>query len=60
MANQQKPGEKPQRPGEYREVGPRGGQVPKPRQVTIQPGDERLPPTSKPNNRWVRIGPPKD
>jgi hypothetical protein len=39
MANLQKPGEHPDRPGEYKEVGPRGGEVRKPRQVTIEPGD---------------------
>ena len=55
----QKPGEKPNRSGEYREVGPRGGQVRNPRQVTIEPGDPRLPPTKEPGRRWERIGPPK-
>ena len=47
----QEPGEKPSRPGEYREVGPRGGQVRNPRQVTIEPGDTRLPPTQKAGRR---------
>ena len=28
MGNHQKPGETPNRPGEYEERGPRGGQVP--------------------------------
>jgi len=56
--NRQKPGEKPNRPGEYREVGPRGGRVPKPRQVTIERGDPRLPPTQKPGWQWERISPP--
>lgn len=60
MANTQKPGEKPNRPGEYREVGPRGGRVQKPREVTIEPGDNPLPPTSRPGNKWQRIGPPKN
>ena len=55
----QKPGEKPTRPGEYREVGPRGGEVPNPRQVTIEPGDTPLPPTQKPGRGWEREGPPK-
>jgi YjzC-like protein len=45
MANLQKPGEQPDRPGEYKEVGPRGGEVSNPRQVTIEPGDKPLPPT---------------
>ena len=59
MANPQKPGELPERPGEYEERGSRGGQVPKPRQVTIEPGDRPLPPTQKPDRTWVRTGPPK-
>jgi hypothetical protein len=55
----QRPGETPVRPGEYEERGPRGGQIPRPREVTIEPGDPRLPPTREPNRTWVRIGPPK-
>lgn len=55
----QRPGEKPARPGEYIERGPRGGGVPDARQVTIEPGDERLPPTQEPGRTWERIGPPK-
>ncbi|MCQ3804574.1 MAG: YjzC family protein [Acidimicrobiia bacterium] len=55
----QKPGEKPHRPGEYLEVGPRGGKVPDPRQVTIEPGDSPLPPTQRPGRTWKRTGPPK-
>lgn len=47
-----KPGEDNHRPGEYVEVGPRGGAVKKPRQVTITPGD-RLPPTSESGHRWT-------
>lgn len=53
----QKPGENPSKPGEYRERGPRGGNVPNPRQVTIEPGDKPLPPTQKPKRTWVRVGP---
>lgn len=49
-----KPGEDNHKPGEYREVGPRGGAVNKPRQVTIDPGD-RLPPTSEQGNRWTPV-----
>ena len=52
----QKPGEKPRRPGEYEERGRRGGRVPNPRRVTIEPGDDRLPPTQKPGRRWTRTG----
>lgn len=59
MAAKQKPGEIPKKPGEYIERGPRGGQVPNPRQVTIEPRDDKLPPTQKPNRRWERIGSPK-
>ena len=55
----QKPGENPTRPGEYVERGPRGGTVPKPRQVTIEPGDKPLPPTQKPGRTWERVGPMK-
>ena len=59
MANLQKPGENPDKPGEYIERGPRGGEVTDPRQVTIEPGDKPLPPTQKPNRTWERIGRPK-
>jgi hypothetical protein len=55
----QKPGEKPVKPGEYIERGPRGGQVQNPRVVTIEPGDSPMPPTQKPGHTWERIGPPK-
>tara|TARA_Y100001933_G_C18957377_1_gene546581 strand:- start:368 stop:547 length:180 start_codon:yes stop_codon:yes gene_type:complete len=54
MANLQKPGEKPNRPGEYVERGPRGGQVPKARSVTIEPGDDKLPPTQEKGRTWER------
>jgi hypothetical protein len=59
MPNTQKPGEKPASPGEYEERGPRGGEVDKPRRVTIEPGDSPLPPTQEPGRTWVRTGPPK-
>ena len=49
-----KPGEDNQRPGEYLEVGPRGGALNNPRQVTIGVGD-RLPPTSESGHRWTRL-----
>ena len=55
----QKPGEKPDRPGEYEESGPRGGEVPNPRQVTIEDDDTPLPPTQEPGRTWRRLGPPK-
>lgn len=47
-----KPGEDNHRPGAYVEVGPRGGAVNDPREVTIGPGD-RLPPTSESGHRWT-------
>ena len=47
-----KPGEDNKPAGEYVEVGPRGGEVSKPRQVTIEPGD-RLPPTQEPGRKWT-------
>ena len=59
MSKTQKPGEKPARSGEYIERGPRGGAVPNPREVTIDPGDDRLPPTQEKGRRWERTGPPK-
>ena len=49
-----KPGEDNHRPGEYLEVGKRGGTLDKPRQVTITRGD-RLPPTSKSGNKWTPL-----
>lgn len=55
----QKPGEKPDRPGEYLERGPRGGKIPNARQVTLEPRDDILPPTQKEGRTWQRIGPPK-
>jgi hypothetical protein len=59
MSDPQKPGEVPNKPGEYEERGQRGGQVPNPRRVTIESGDTPLPPTQKPDRTWQRIGPPK-
>jgi len=52
MTKLQKPGEKPNRTGEFIECGPRGGDVPKARQVTIEPGDNKLPPTQEPKRTW--------
>lgn len=49
-----KPGEDNKPKGEYLEVGPRGGAVNKPRQVTIDQGD-RLPPTQNKGNKWKRL-----
>ncbi len=47
------PGEDNRPAGKYHEVGPNGGKVSKPRTATIDPGD-RLPPTSKPGNKWTK------
>ncbi|BAP60951.1 hypothetical protein MMKA1_08340 [Methanococcus maripaludis KA1] len=51
----QKPGEKPNKNGEYKEVGPRGGQISNARQVTITPDDGHLPPTQKSGRKWDKI-----
>ena len=59
MSNRQKPGEIPNRPGEYEERGSRGGRVSEPRTVTIERGDPKMPPTQEPNRTWERIGPPQ-
>lgn len=59
MRNLQKPGEKPDKPGEYEERRPRGGKIPRARIVTMEPGDNPLPPTRKPGRKWVSIGPVK-
>ncbi len=59
MSDLQKPGETPDRSGEYEERGPRGGKVPSPRKVTIEPGDNPLPPTQEPGRKWEWTGPPK-
>lgn len=48
-----KPGTDNQPAGTYEEVGPRGGQVDDPRIVHIDQGD-RLPPTQKPGNGWIK------
>ena len=53
MTDYFKPGEDNHRPGIYVEVGPRGGAVPNPRIVHIDPGD-RLPPTHEDGRRWRR------
>ena len=51
----QKPGEIPESTGEYIERGPRGGKVENPRQITIEVGDNKLPPTSIPGNTWEKL-----
>lgn len=54
-SNLQKPGEKPHKPGKYTEVGPRGGKVIDGHNATIEPGDNKLPPTSMSGNKWKRV-----
>lgn len=46
-----KPGTDNRPKGEYKEVGPRGGEVKGGRQVTIGTGD-RLPPTQEKGRKW--------
>lgn len=53
MSNLKKPGQDNQPPGTYKEVGPRGGQISKPRVVKIDQGD-RLPPTQEPGRKWEK------
>lgn len=48
-----KPGTDNQPAGTYVEKGPRGGNVPGGRVVHIDKGD-RLPPTQKPGNGWIK------
>lgn len=54
MTRTQKPGEKPRSPGNYTESGPRGGKIPNPRKIRIEPGDNPLPPTQKPGRTWKK------
>ena len=49
-----KPGTDNMEPGSYLEVGPNGEQIDNPRTARIERGD-RLPPTQKSGNRWVKI-----
>lgn len=53
MSDLHKPGTDNLPSGKYKEVGPRGGEVPKPRTVEIDPGD-RLPPTQEKNRKWKK------
>lgn len=54
MSSLIKPGTDNQNPGKYKEVGPRGGEVSKPRIVKIDQGD-RLPPTQEKGRKWKPI-----
>ena len=53
MRKLQKPGQKADQSGEYREVGPKGGKVDKPKQYTMDKG-KRLPAVRK-GNRLKRV-----
>jgi len=54
MANNlHKPGTDNLPAGAYREVGPRGGSVPKARNINIDRGD-RLPPTQEKGRMWEK------
>ena len=49
-----KPGTDNLSPGNYLEVGPRGGSVYEPRKISIGKGD-RLPPTQEAGHKWEKI-----
>jgi len=55
MSNLQKPGQKPNHPGKYKETGPHGGHVHDPRKIHIEPGDPKLPPTQEPGHKWKPV-----
>ena len=57
MSQLQKPGENPKKTGIYEERGSRGGKLRDAKRVRIEPGDKPLPPTQKPNRRWIRVSP---
>ena len=54
MKNLQKPGEKPNGPGEYKEVTKQGNDLKKQRKVHIDRNDSHLPPTRKSGRRWKK------
>ena len=55
--NGQKPGERSDRSGQAIPVGPRGGQGGN--EITVVK-DKPLPPTPKPNQKWVVVDPTKN
>lgn len=57
MAEKLRPGNTAPRSGQYEEVGPRGGRTG--HEVTSVRG-ERLPPTSKPGQRYELVDPTKN
>jgi hypothetical protein len=52
-----KPGQPVSRPGQYEEVGPKGGKTG--HEVTM-PGGHKLPPSSKPGNEFILVDPSKN
>lgn len=56
--NTQRPGEYAKKPGEYIEVGVRGGEVRGAIPRTIPTTDTKLPPPTKKGHRWKWIGKP--
>lgn len=57
MPEHLKPGQPVSKPGQYQEIGPRGGQPG--REVTM-PGGHTLPPTTRPNRDYVLVDPSKN
>jgi hypothetical protein len=55
MAKPRKPGEIAKKTGEYEERGPKGGKVPDGRTVTVDGTSDKLPPTQKKGQTYVRI-----
>jgi hypothetical protein len=53
MPNLYKPGQDNKPSGNYKEVGPNGGNVPHGHHAHISPGG-RLPPTSKSGDKWEK------
>ena len=58
MALTAKPGEKPPKPGEYKPIGPRGGNVNGPT-ITIEGPEGHMPPTPDNGQQWQWISKPK-
>jgi len=53
MTQSYKPGERPSDSGQFKEVGPRGGNVSNTEITGIE--GKPLPPTSKPGNQWTQV-----
>lgn len=57
MKYEQKPGEVPAFTGIYQEIEYGGGKLEEPNYCIIEPGDDRLPPTSYKGNVWLWVTP---